>query len=118
MIIVWPEISAYIKLLSNLIHVDCIRINTEIANNKTNIRIIAMTNPIPMAFLWSLENNFHAIIKMKRILSIPKAISKKVRVSSADRISVVKKDSMIYLIFCMIPLCLLSDLPTKEYSKV
>ncbi len=55
----------------------CIRIRTEIPSNKTSRRIIAMANPIPVALFWFLRDNFTAMIDTKRMLSIPKTISKK-----------------------------------------
>jgi hypothetical protein len=36
-----------------------------------------MANPIPMALFWFLGDNFPAMIYTKRMLSIPKTISKK-----------------------------------------
>ena len=63
----------------------------EIPINKKIRRNIASTNPIWVARLRSFVASLLEIRVMNRMLSIPKTISKNVRVTRAERASVVKK---------------------------
>jgi len=98
--IAWPEGATFSQGKSMCMKACCREINTEIPNNKIIRKTMARSRPMFRALLCCSLGSREAVMEIKMMLSIPKTISKNVKVNKLTILSTESNDSIKLFFSC------------------
>lgn len=99
-IMAWPLGATLRKPQSMCAKGFCKEIKMDIPNKRITRKIMARKRPMFLALGWSTLGSREAVMDMKMMLSIPKTISKKVKVNKLTKLSRLNSDSIQKILSC------------------